>query len=145
MSGLEKPALEFITLEDIRGTHERIKQYIVRTPVVTNEYFDQLVSERVGRPVKVHFKAELLQKTGSFKTRGAINAVMKEKREREGKLQGIVTQSSGNHGASASYAAKHLGVKCVVVVPDFSTDSKVANMVQNGGEVIKVAPRPEVL
>ena len=139
-------AKEFITLDEIKQTHDRIKPYIERTPVIQNDYFSKQLSDLVGHKVTVHFKCELFQKTGSFKSRGAVNAVMAARAQyTKGQLPGVVTHSSGNHGAATAYAAQQMGVKSTIVVPDFATPAKMANMEAYGAEVVKVEPRPECL
>lgn len=96
-------------LSDIQAAYERIKPYIHETPVLTS----RLLNEQFG--CELFFKCENFQKVGAFKFRGATNAVMSlssEERDR-----GVVTHSSGNHGAALALAARMNGVKAIIVMP----------------------------
>jgi len=77
------------SLEDIRQAAQRIKSYIHRTPVLTNNSLNQ----KVG--AQVYLKCENMQKVGAFKFRGASNAVFSLSEEQA--AQGVCTHSSGNH------------------------------------------------
>ena len=106
-----------------------------RTPVFTCGVLD----ERVG--AQLHFKCENLQKTGAFKFRGACNALLQlSPGERAG---GVATHSSGNHGAALSLAARRLGTRATVVMPENSNRAKVAAVRRYGGEVIPCAAGDE--
>ncbi|RMH62300.1 MAG: threonine/serine dehydratase [Calditrichaeota bacterium] len=97
------------TFQDILDAHERITPYIHRTPVYTSRYINGLCG------AQVFFKCENLQKTGSFKIRGATNAVFTLTEEEAQK--GVITHSSGNHGAALAQAARWRGIRCYVVMP----------------------------
>ncbi|KAK6013489.1 hypothetical protein OSTOST_21194 [Ostertagia ostertagi] len=71
-------------------------------------------------------KCEHLQKTGSFKARGALNTV--QKMMDEGPVKGVVTHSSGNHGQGLAWAASELGLPCCVAVPRSAPPSKIEAM-----------------
>ncbi|HEV2108844.1 MAG TPA: threonine/serine dehydratase [Thermomicrobiales bacterium] len=115
-----------VTLDDILAARERIAPYLSRTPLLRCETLSRLSG------TKLLLKAENLQKTGSFKVRGALNAVLQlspEQRER-----GIVTLSAGNHGQGLAYAAAIVGVRCAVFMPETATPSKVVAIRGYGAE-----------
>lgn len=119
------PALP-VSLDDIYAAGERIAPYLARTPLLQC----QTLSQRSN--TNLLLKAENFQKTGSFKARGALNAVLQlspEQRER-----GIVTLSAGNHGQGLAYAAALAGVRCAVFMPETATPSKVAAIRGYGAE-----------
>ncbi|XP_060064724.1 probable serine racemase isoform X2 [Ylistrum balloti] len=125
-----------VTLADIYRAHERILPYIHKTPVFTNSTFDKLI----GR--NAFFKAENLQKTGSFKARGALNAVMALK-ERNPTVAGVVTHSTGNHGQALAWAASTVGLKCAVVVPRDTPQVKKDAITNYGAELVLCEPTPQ--
>ncbi|EGC31693.1 hypothetical protein DICPUDRAFT_89549 [Dictyostelium purpureum] len=102
---------DVVTLKDIKEAHERIKQYIHETPVLTNSTINKLSGDK-----EIFFKCENFQKVGAFKFRGACNSVFKL--NEEDMKKGVVTHSSGNHGQALSLASKMRGVPCYVVVPE---------------------------
>ena len=124
-----------VTLKDIESAHERIRPFIHRTPVLTNSSIDNLIG------AKLFFKCENFQKAGSFKIRGAINAVMLLSDKEFGK--GIVTASSGNHGAALAMAATSKSGSVQVVMPKNTPKVKVENVRRNGGEIIWCEPNIE--
>ena len=98
-------------LADIHAAAERIRPYVRRTPLV-----ELRQSTRTRLPWDVVLKLESLQVTGSFKPRGALNAMLSLPRSAiEG---GVVTASGGNHALGVAYAARQLGVKATVYVPE---------------------------
>ena len=120
------------TLNEIQKAHSRIKPFIHNTPVLTNSSLDDLSQ------AELYFKCENFQKAGSFKIRGATNAVLQLSEEDLDK--GVATASSGNHGAALSMAVKALGGKTKVVMPDNTPDIKIRNVKRNGGQVIWCEP-----
>ncbi|XP_062621082.1 serine racemase-like [Saccostrea cucullata] len=124
-----------VALSDIKKAHEKISPYIHFTPFFTSSTLDNVV----GR--KVFFKAENLQKTGSFKARGALNAVLSLKAGNPD-VNGVVTHSSGNHGQALAWAAKVAGVKCSVVVPNNSPKIKSEAIKGYGAELVFCEPTP---
>ncbi|UBV45289.1 threonine/serine dehydratase (plasmid) [Deinococcus taeanensis] len=114
-----------ITLEDVRGAAERLAPYIHRTPVLTSESLDRLL----GR--ELLFKGEHLQKTGSFKVRGALNAALQL-----GGPRGLVTLSSGNHAQGVAFASRVLGVPCAVVMYEDASETKKAAVRSYGAQVV---------
>ncbi|MBN2335255.1 threonine/serine dehydratase [Candidatus Bathyarchaeota archaeon] len=118
-----------IPLEEIRAAQKRISDTIVRTPLVKLNVDDA--------PAEIYLKLEVLQPVGSFKIRGACNAM--KKAEPADLADGVWTISGGNHGQGVAYTARQLGLDCTVVVPDFVAKTKVAAMKRMGSEV-KVVP-----
>ena len=114
-------------LEAIRSAHARIQPHIHRTPVFTSESIDH----RTG--AHLFFKCENLQKTGSFKFRGATNAVLSLTDE-EAK-RGVVTVSSGNHAAAISLAARRRGIPAWIVMPGNAPRAKRQAVESYGGRV----------
>lgn len=114
-------------LTAIRDAHERIRGQIHRTPVLTSETLDKLAG------AQLFFKCENLQKTGSFKFRGATNAVFSLSDE-EAK-RGVVTVSSGNHGAAISLAAQRRGIPAWIVMPRNAPRAKREAVEAYGGRV----------
>ncbi|MBA2754906.1 MAG: pyridoxal-phosphate dependent enzyme [Chloroflexia bacterium] len=115
-----------VTLADVVAARERITPFIHRTPLLRCEALSAMTRTRLG------LKAENFQKTGSFKARGALNALLRlspEQRER-----GIVTLSAGNHGQGLAWAAAKFGVRCAVFMPETATPSKVAAIRGYGAE-----------
>ena len=97
------------TLNDIEQAAARIAPYAVRTPVLRSAVLDEQLDAQVW------FKCENLQRGGAFKFRGACNAVfsLSEAAAR----RGVLTQSSGNHGAAVALACRLRGIPATVVVP----------------------------
>ena len=94
-----------------------------------------LLNEELG--IEAFFKCENLQKVGAFKARGAVNAVMSL--DEVAAARGVVTHSSGNHGAALAYAAAERGIPCVVVMPDDAPPIKVAAVRGYGAEIVPCA------
>jgi threonine dehydratase len=121
-------------LETIRAAAERIGAHVHRTPVVTSATFDREIGARV------FFKCENLQKVGAFKARGAANAVLSLPPTEASR--GVITHSSGNHGAALAWAASLRGVPATVVMPDATPKIKVAAVRGYGAEIV-FCPRAE--
>ncbi len=121
-----------LTLADIRAAHERIRDKINRTPVMTSETLDSQASARL------FFKCENLQKVGAFKARGATNAVfcLTEDEAR----RGVATHSSGNHAAAVSRAAKLRGIPAYIVIPNNAPKVKQAAVSRYGGKITLCEP-----
>ena len=119
-------------INEINRAYNRIKPYIYRTPIFTNKSLNELVS------ANLYFKCENFQKAGSFKIRGATNAVAQLTSD---KIKcGIATASSGNHGAALSMAVSNRGGITKVVMPENTPKIKVNNVIRNGGEIIWCKP-----
>jgi threonine dehydratase len=121
-----------VTLQRIRAAQERIAGSVLRTPVLENALLDAACGARL------HFKCENLQQMGAFKTRGASNAVFV--RSPAELRYGVVTHSSGNHGAAVARAAQLRGVPARIVMPENSSAAKLAAVRVYGGEVTLCAP-----
>jgi threonine dehydratase len=117
-----------IPLEEIRAARERVSGRVLRTPLVRLR-----APEHAG---SIHLKLENLQPIGSFKLRGALNAVLQEEPERL--KAGVVTASAGNMGQGVAWAARELGVRCSVVVPEGAAETKLAAIETLGGRIVAV-------
>lgn len=122
-----------IDLNAIRAARDRIAGAAVRTPMVRMELHADHAS--MGE-VEVWLKLEVLQPVGSFKIRGAANA-MAQMAEDE-LARGVVTASAGNMAQGVAWNARRLGVTCTVVAPDHAPDAKVRAVERLGGQVLKV-------
>jgi threonine dehydratase len=116
-----------LSLSEIRLAADRIRPYILATPLLNGE--------ALAGP-GVWLKAENLQRTGSFKLRGAVNAVAQLTPEQRGR--GVITLSAGNHGQALAYAARTFGVPCVVVVRDDAQRTKLDAIRSYGAELVLV-------
>ena len=117
-----------ITYSDIVAAHERIRDVVHRTPILTSRIANEAVHARVV------FKCENLQRAGAFKLRGAYNALVQLPPER--KAAGVVAFSSGNHAQAVALASKLLGIKSVIVMPSDAPVSKMAAAREYGGELV---------
>jgi threonine dehydratase len=121
-----------LTLADIRAAHERIAAFIHRTPVLTSASLDAMLGARL------FFKCENLQRVGAFKARGAHNAVLSLS-EAEA-ARGVVTHSSGNHGAALALAASSRGIPAYVVMPASAPQTKQRAVARYGARVTLCEP-----
>jgi threonine dehydratase len=117
---------------DVLRARERVAPYVHRTPVLTSAVIDDALG------AKLAFKCENFQKIGAFKARGAHNAVFSLS-DAEAKA-GVVTHSSGNHGAALALAARTRGIPCWVVVPENALAAKVASIRRYGATVVFCPP-----
>lgn len=117
---------------DIEAAHARIAPYIHRTPVLTSRSINALAS------CSLFFKCENFQTIGAFKIRGALNAALSLRPEDA--QRGLATHSSGNHAQAVAYAARQLGVKAYIVMPENSPIVKVNAVRGYGAEVTFCAP-----
>jgi threonine dehydratase len=118
-----------LTLEQIRQARRRIAGRVHVTPLVSAS----LLGERVG--VRLFLKCESLQKTGSFKVRGALHKLTQL--DAGARARGVVTVSAGNHAQALAWAARAEGVGCTVVMPVTASESKAAASAGYGAEVIR--------
>ena len=116
-----------ITLDAIREAYERTTPHVVRTP--TLPYYGSAWE----RP-NLFLKMELLQRTGSFKARGAYNVVAGLSEAERAK--GVVAVSAGNHAIAASWAARAAGTSCKVVMPRAANPFRVAQVERLGAEIV---------
>ncbi len=121
-----------ITSTDIQATHDRIRPHIHRTPILSNETINSLIG------ASIYFKCENFQKTGSFKTRGAFNAVLQI--TALNKPSSFVTHSAGNHAQAVAYAAAKFGIPSYVVMPETAPEIKKEAVRTYGAKVVECAP-----
>lgn len=120
------PNTDVVTLGDVRRARERIAPYLPETPLVGSATLGRMTG------LDLRFKCENLQRTGSFKARGALNAILSltdEQRER-----GVVTFSAGNHGQGLALAARLVGCRCVVFLSRSAVPAKIEAIRGYGAE-----------
>lgn len=117
---------------EVLAAAARIASHATVTPVLRSRELDALAG------ASLHFKAEHLQRSGAFKFRGACNAVWSLDEVQA--LNGVVTHSSGNHGAALALAARSRGIPCHVVVPEGAVAAKLANIARHGAQLWRCAP-----
>lgn len=117
-----------IPLEDIRRARETIAGTAVRTPLVRLHVDDA--------PAEIYLKLETLQPINSFKIRGAYNAMAAAPRDEL--ATGVVTTSAGNMAQGVAWAARELGIRCTVIVPDHAPETKLAAIERLGGTYVRV-------
>lgn len=106
-----------VTLQDVFDAQVRIMPHLHRTPMLSSNTLSEMTGTNLG------LKAEVFQKTGSFKTRGALNAALQlTPEQREG---GLVTMSAGNHGQGLAWAGSKVGARTVVFMPKTAVPTKV--------------------
>jgi len=124
-----------ITKEHIEAAYERIKSFIHKTPVLTSKTIDHISG------AEIFFKCENFQKIGAFKIRGGMNAVLTLPKEKL--QQGIATHSSGNHAQAIAFAAREVGTKAYIVMPENSPKVKVDAVRGYGAEIFFCAPNQQ--
>lgn len=121
-----------INQQQLYAAKQRISSYIFKTPVLFHPVIDAICGARVL------FKCENLQKIGSFKARGAINAVLSLSIEEL--KNGVATHSSGNHAQALTLAAHYRKIPAHIVMPNNSPKTKVNGVRELGGEIIFCEP-----
>lgn len=119
-----------IKLNDVREAAERIRGYVLRTPLLRVPALDELLG------CEVYLKPENLQHTGSFKLRGATNCILSLRDEE--KKRGIVACSSGNHAQGVACAAKRCGIDAVIIMPTDCNPVKLEGVKSFGAKVLLV-------
>jgi threonine dehydratase len=119
--------MDLVTLHDVEAAAAEIAGRVIRTPLLPANWDPEL-----------WLKPESLQPVGSFKLRGATNAVARLADAQ--RVRGVVTHSSGNHGQALAYAARAAGVPCTVVIPEGAPLVKIEQVRALGAEVVLVAP-----
>jgi len=117
-----------ITLQDVLAARDRIRGSVAITPCPLSEPFSEICG------AQVHFKLENLQRTGSFKERGAANKfalLTPEERKR-----GVVAASAGNHAQAVAYNAQRLGIEASIVMPETAPLSKVQATRKFGAKIV---------
>lgn len=117
-----------ITIEDVRAAAARIAGHVLRTPTIESSGLTELLG------VPVTLKLELLQRTGSFKSRGAFAKLLALSAAE--RAAGIVAVSGGNHGVAVADAAGSLGIAATIVMPDSAPGRSVAAARASGAAVV---------
>ncbi|HET9410426.1 MAG TPA: threonine/serine dehydratase [Candidatus Dormibacteraeota bacterium] len=112
-------------VKEIQEARERIRPHVRRTPLLRTDLDDRL-----------RLKAECFQLTGSFKARGAFNAVL-AKRAADPSMKGVIAVSSGNHAQALALAARSAGLKAVIIIPADANPEKVQHTRDFGAHVIQ--------
>lgn len=115
-----------VTLDHVLAARERIMPHLHRTPMLESATLSEMTGTDLG------LKAELFQRTGSFKSRGALNAAMLLTPEQ--RARGVVTLSAGNHGQGLAFAASKVGTRAVVFMPEGAVPTKVEAIKGYGAE-----------
>lgn len=117
-----------VPLEALRAAAKALDGVALRTPLQTIPALDRIAG------VPVALKCEQLQPVGAFKIRGAYTAISRI--PPMARARGVITYSSGNHGQAVAFAAKQLGIRAVVVMPERAPSVKVEGVRRLGGEVV---------
>jgi len=117
-----------LSIEEVRRAQPLVAEAAIRTPLVRLNVWDA--------PADIYLKLENLQPIGSFKIRGAANAMSAMTRAEL--ARGVLVASAGNMAQGAAWNARRLGVPCTVIAPDYAPDTKVRAIERLGGRVIKV-------
>jgi threonine dehydratase len=115
-------------IDQIRAAQPAVAQAAIRTPVVRLNAWDL--------PGEIYLKLENLQPIGSFKIRGAANAMSAMSKSELSR--GVLVASAGNMAQGAAWNARRLGIPCTVIAPDYAPETKVRAIERLGGRVIKV-------
>lgn len=113
---------------------DNLKPYIHRTPVMTSRQINEMTG------AEIFFKCENFQKTGSFKIRGAMNAVLSLSAGE--KAKGVITHSSGNFAQALAYAASQAGINAKIVMPETAVHAKRDAVLGYGAEIIYSGSKP---
>ena len=124
---IDQSALQ-VALADIEATRPLLDRYLRRTPLVTSQQLGDLCG------VRLRFKAEMFQKTGSFKPRGMLNSL--HLLDEEAKERGVITMSAGNAAQALAFASAQLGIAATVVMPQGASRSKAAATEGYGARVL---------
>jgi threonine dehydratase len=123
-------------LDDVRKAAACIAQRVHRTPVLTSQTFDRLTA------AQLFFKCEVFQRSGTFKFRGASNAIMCLPADEL--LHGVVTMSSGNHAAAVALAASMQGIPAHIAMPRNAPEAKKRAVESYGGQITYCADVPSL-
>lgn len=125
---MEKGSVQMVTCDDVLAAHERIRGAIHRTPVMTSRSVDALAG------ASLFLKMEPFQRAGTFKFRGAMNALSQF--DADQRAGGVIAYSSGNHAQAIALAARELGIAAVIVMPEDAPAIKLAATRGYGAEVV---------
>jgi threonine dehydratase len=121
-----------LSRERIQETEKLIRGYVRRTPILEVDGADFGLG-----PIKVVFKLELFQHSGSFKARGAFTNIL----TREVPAAGVVAASGGNHGAAVAFAAMRLGKRATIFVPSVASPAKLERIRSYGAKLVIAGDR----
>jgi threonine dehydratase len=119
--------IERISVDDVRAARERIAETVTRTP---------LIRLNVDGPAEIYLKLENLQPIGSFKIRGATNAI--RLLSPDALAHGVYTASAGNMAQGVAWGARELGIPCTVIMPDSAPRTKLDAVARLGAAILKV-------
>jgi threonine dehydratase len=119
--------IEPISVDDVRAARERIAETVTRTP---------LIRLNVDGPAEIYLKLENLQPIGSFKIRGATNAI--RLLSPDALAHGVYTASAGNMAQGVAWGARELGIPCTVIMPDSAPRTKLDAVARLGAAILKV-------
>src|SRR5215831_12213750 len=117
-----------LPLFELRAAQARLASTVIRTPLV------RLQVEEA--PAEIYLKLENLQPIGSFKLRGASNALLLASREEL--AGGVWTASAGNMAQGVAWQARRMGLSCKIIVPDHAPETKLEAIRRLGGQILKV-------
>lgn len=124
---MERPLACGLSVRDVHLARSRLEGAVRRTPLVLSAVLSEMVGERV------YLKLENRQHTGSFKLRGALNAILAMSPEERGR--GVVTVSTGNHGRAVAFACRQEGIRAVVCVSRLVPGNKLSAITELGAEI----------
>src|SRR3954471_18375862 len=119
--------IDAITVDDIRAARVRIAPVVMRTP---------LIRLNVDAPSEIYLKLENLQPIGSFKIRGATNAI--RLLPADALARGVYTASAGNMAQGVAWGARTSGVPCTVIMPDSAPRTKLDAVARLGADIVKL-------
>src|SRR5215472_11807282 len=126
-----------VTLEQIKEAQQRLHGIAARTPLIQSFLPANTKDSSTGRDnEEFFFKLESLQPIGSFKLRGAYNKIASLSEEE--RRRGVISYSSGNHAQGVAYAARALGVKAIIVMPNNAPAIKREATAKFGAEIVLV-------
>ena len=117
-----------ISVEDIENAYTKIKNSIINTPLVSNDFINNYLD------AEVYFKLENLQNTGSFKLRGATHKISTLSQQNVD--NGVVAYSSGNHAQAVAYAAMNNNINAKIIMPKNAPRIKIENTKRYGADII---------
>ena len=117
-----------VELKDIQSAEKRLQSVVVRTPLISSPALDEMAGGRIL------LKAENLQRTGSFKIRGAYNLLSQLSPEQASR--GVIAFSSGNHAQAVAAAGTMLGIETTIVMPEDAPAIKIENTRKLGGTTV---------
>jgi threonine dehydratase len=128
MNGVKTPARRHPTLDDISAARSSLDMSIRKTPLARSDIFSRMIG------TDVFLKLECLQKTGSFKVRGAFTK-LNSLSDRD-RFNGVIAASAGNHAQGLAYASSKENIRCTIVMPRNASPAKVAATRSYGAKVI---------